>query len=52
MKLDVVRAIGAGVAGTALMTAVGLWVAPLMGMPAMNPAEMLAEAMGGSLVLG
>lgn len=52
MKIDVVRAIGAGVAGTAVMTAVGLWVAPLMGMPAMNPAEMLAGAMGGSLVLG
>lgn len=46
------RAILAGVVGTAVMTAVGLWVAPVMGMPRMNPAEMLAGAMGGSLVLG
>lgn len=42
----------AGVVGTAVMTVVGLWVAPLMGMPAMNPAQMLAGAMGGSPVLG
>jgi uncharacterized membrane protein YagU involved in acid resistance len=34
------------------MTAVGLWMAPLMGIPAMNPAQMLAGAMGGSTVLG
>lgn len=34
------------------MTAVGLWVAPLMGMPPMNPAEMLAGAMGGMMTLG
>lgn len=46
------RAVLAGVVGTAVMTAVGLWVAPAMGMPPMNPAEMLASAMGGSLVLG
>lgn len=52
MNIDVVRAVVAGVVGTAVMTVVGLWVAPLMGMPAMNPAQMLAGAMGGSLVLG
>lgn len=46
------RAILAGIVGTAVMTAVGLWVAPAMGMPRMNPAEMLAGAMGGSHVLG
>ena len=30
----------------------GLWVAPMMGLPAMNPAAMLAGAMGGSMALG
>lgn len=52
MNIQIGRAILAGIIGTAVMTAVGLWVAPLMGMPPMNPAEMLAGAMGGSLVLG
>lgn len=46
------RAILAGLVGTLVMTAVGLWVAPMMGMPPMNPADMLAHAMGDSLVLG
>ena len=46
------RAVLAGLAGTLLMTAVGLWVAPMMGIPRMNPAEMLAGTMGGSLLLG
>lgn len=52
MTLDIKRAAIAGIAGTAVMTAVGLWIAPMMGMPRMNPAEMLAGAMGGMLVLG
>ena len=34
------------------MTAVGLWIAPMIGIPAMNPAAMLAGAMGGSAALG
>lgn len=51
MNIKLGRAIVAGIIGTAVMTAVGLWVAPLMGMPAMNPAEMLAEPMG-SMALG
>ena len=46
------RAIAAGLIGTLVMTAVGLWVAPLMGLPPMNPADMLASAMGGSTLLG
>ena len=46
------RAIAAGVIGTLVMTAVGVWMAPFMGIPRMNPAEMLASAMGGSLVIG
>lgn len=52
MNIKAGRAIAAGIIGTLVMTAVGLWVAPLMGMPAMNPAEMLAGPMGGSMALG
>jgi len=52
MKVQIGRAVLGGVLGTLAMTAVGLWVAPVMGMPPMNPAQMLAGAMGGSLVLG
>ena len=51
-NIQIGRAVVAGLIGTVVMTAVGLWVAPLMGMPAMNPAQMLAGAMGGSLALG
>jgi uncharacterized membrane protein YagU involved in acid resistance len=46
------KAVLAGIIATAVMTAVGLWIAPLMGMPRMNPAEMLAMNMGGILALG
>ncbi|MDX2262459.1 MAG: DUF6789 family protein [Gemmatimonadales bacterium] len=46
------RAVVAGAVGTAVMTAVGLWVAPMMGIPRMNPAEMLAGQMGGNVLLG
>ncbi len=46
------RAIVGGLIGTLAMTAVGLWIAPLMGLPPMNPADMLAGAMGGSMLLG
>lgn len=52
MRIKTGRAIGAGLIGTLAMTAVGLWVAPLMGIPAMNPADMLAGKMGGMLLLG
>lgn len=52
MKVDIPRVVVAGIAGTAVMTVVGLYAAPLLGMPAMNPAAMLAGAMGGSVVLG
>jgi uncharacterized membrane protein YagU involved in acid resistance len=52
MSIDLRKAAMAGVAGTAVMTMVGLWGAPMMGMPKMNPAEMLAGAMGGQLALG
>ena len=52
MNIRTGRAVYAGVGGTIAMTAVGLWIAPLMGIPAMNPADMLAGVMGGSLALG
>lgn len=49
---DWARGAAAGLLGTLVMTAVGLWVAPMMGMPPMNPADMLAAQMGGSMVIG
>jgi len=52
MNINIGKAIIAGVIGTVVMTAVGLWMAPLMGLPAMNPAVMLAGAMGGNLAMG
>lgn len=52
MNIDFGRAIVAGLVGTAVMTVVGLYVAPLMGIPPMNPAQMLAGAMGGMMLLG
>jgi len=52
MRINIGRAVLAGIAGTVVMTAVGLWVAPIMGIPRMNPAEMLAGAMGGLMALG
>jgi hypothetical protein len=52
MNIDLKRALLAGITGTAVMTAVGLWVAPMIGMPPMNPATMLADAMGGIVALG
>jgi uncharacterized membrane protein YagU involved in acid resistance len=52
MRINWSRAALAGVLGTGVMTAVGLWAAPMMGIPAMNPASMLAGPMGGSAVLG
>lgn len=52
MNIDFGRAVVAGLVGTAIMTLVGLYIAPLMGLPAMNPADMLAEQMGGMMVAG
>ena len=52
MNVNFGRAALAGIIGTAVMTVVGLYVAPLMGMPAMNPADMLAAQMGESAVMG
>jgi uncharacterized membrane protein YagU involved in acid resistance len=52
MNIDLGRAVIAGLIGTAVMTMVGLFGAPMMGIPPMNPADMLAGAVGGSMILG
>ena len=52
MNVNPARVIAAGLIGTAAMTVIGLYGAPMMGIPAMNPAVMLAGAMGGNLALG
>lgn len=52
MQPNVMKAVPAGVAGTAVMTLMGLFVAPMMGIPKMNPAEMLAAQMGGVMLIG
>lgn len=52
MQPRIARVIGAGLLGTLVMTAVGLYAAPMMGIPAMNPASMLASKMGGIALLG
>ena len=52
MSVKVERAVAGRVAGTAVMTAIGLWGAPMMGIPPVNPAALLAGAMGGKLALG
>jgi len=52
VNINWTKAAVAGVVGTAVMTLVGLYVAPMMGIPKMNPAVMLAGAMGGNMALG
>jgi uncharacterized membrane protein YagU involved in acid resistance len=52
MQINWTRAVTAGVVGTLVMTGVGVFVAPMMGMPPMNPASMLATQMGGSILMG
>jgi len=52
MNMHFGRAVIAGLIGILLMTMVGLFAEPLMGLPPMNPTEMLAGTMGGSLMLG
>ncbi len=52
MSVNWQKAIVAGIVGTLVMSAVGVWVTPMLGLPRMNPADMLAENMGGQLALG
>ncbi|MEO6556344.1 MAG: DUF6789 family protein [Ferruginibacter sp.] len=51
MKNKITQTIVAGLVATAIMTVVGL-MAPYMGLPKMNPAEMLSGMMGVSLMVG
>ena len=51
MRINWGKAILAGIVGALVMSAIGVWVAPKMGIPRMNPADMLAQPMG-SLALG
>ncbi|MEO6211325.1 MAG: DUF6789 family protein [Gemmatimonadaceae bacterium] len=46
------KAVVGGIVGALAMSAVGLWVAPMMGIAKMNPADLLAMKMGGVPVLG
>lgn len=52
MRINIGKAITAGLIGTLVMTGVGVWMAPMMGIPPMNPADMLAQQMGGNSALG
>lgn len=51
MKSKIVQTIVAGLVATAVMSVVGL-MAPVMGLPKMNPAEMLAGMMGMPAMVG
>ncbi len=51
MKSKIAQAIISGLVATAVMTGVGL-MAPYMGLPKMNPAEMLSGMMGVPLIAG
>ncbi len=46
------RAVAGGLIGSLVMSAVGMFVNPMMGLPAGNPAAMLAGAMGDNVMLG
>ena len=52
MNVNFGQAAVAGVVGAVVMTVVSLYVAPMMGIPPMNPADMLAGQMGGNGVIG
>lgn len=51
METKIKQAIIGGLAGTVAMTMV-VFIAPMMGMPKMNPAAMLAMMMGLPLIVG
>jgi uncharacterized membrane protein YagU involved in acid resistance len=51
MNTKIKQAVLGGIAGSAVMTMI-MFIAPLMRMPKMNPAEMLAGMMGIHIVLG
>ncbi|HVA98364.1 MAG TPA: DUF6789 family protein [Bacteroidia bacterium] len=51
MKTKISQALLGGVIGTAAMTMI-MFMAPMMGIPKMNPAEMLSGMMGAPLIVG
>lgn len=51
MKSKIQQSVVGGIIGTAVMTMV-MFVAPLMGMPKMNPAAMLSGMMGLPIAIG
>jgi uncharacterized membrane protein YagU involved in acid resistance len=51
MKSKIAQSIIAGLVATAVMTGF-VFLAPMMGLPKMNPAEMLSGMMGVSLMIG
>jgi len=50
-KFNLNKAVGAGIAGTVVMTLFAM-MAPLMGMPEMNIPKMLADFMGFPVIVG
>ena len=52
MKRNWGRAVAGGLVGALVMSAVGMWVAPAVGLPKGNAADMLGGAMGGNIMLG
>jgi len=51
MKSKIQQSVIGGIIGTAVMTMV-MFVAPMMGMPKMNPAAMLSSMMGFPIIIG
>lgn len=51
MKSKIQQSVVGGIVGTAVMTMV-MFVAPMMGMPKMNPAAMLSGMMGFPIAIG
>jgi hypothetical protein len=53
MNINIGRTILGGILGTVAMTAIGLWVAPMMGMPIFSgSAAMAMGSLVGHLVYG
>ncbi|OQX73751.1 MAG: hypothetical protein B6D61_12180 [Bacteroidetes bacterium 4484_249] len=51
MKTKIQQSVIGGIVGTAVMTII-MFLAPMMGMPKMNPAEMLSGMMGFPIIIG
>ncbi|MBI3520375.1 MAG: hypothetical protein HY062_13615 [Bacteroidetes bacterium] len=51
MTIKIIKSVIGGIVGTAAMTMV-MFIAPMMGMPKMNPAQMLSVMIGFPIVVG